>query len=321
VKKYRANPHLHCIKDDFKGNEIVDNAFLNLYGPAAGDSLWQVIKWRFSRNPQKQIKKKEHYSVPVTSCRKVLDDKDDYLLWLGHACWLMQINGKKILTDPCLTSPLFVKRHTELPLEPGDIQPDYLLVSHGHYDHLDIKSLDHFTGATALVPLNMTGIIKKTNQDIRCIEAGWYQQYDLDEEFQVTFLPAYHWHRRGGFDYNTVLWGSFLIETEGRCLFFGGDSGYSPHFRDIGNVVGGIDIALLSIGAYAPGWFMQTSHTSPEEALQAARDLRAQKIIPMHYGTFDLSDEPMGEPEQRMRAVCPPEDVTFLNIGEKFPLF
>jgi len=321
VKKYIGNPHLKYVKSGFKGNEISDNVFQNLYGQAAGDSLWQVLKWRFSRNPQRAIKKAERYVVPVRSCRSVLQDTDDYLLWLGHASWLMQIDGKKILTDPCLSSPLFGKRHTELPLPIDSLKPDYLLVSHGHYDHLDMKSLKYCSGATALIPLNMAGLIRKANPDIQCCEAGWYQQYDLAGDFQITFLPAYHWHRRGSFDYNKVLWGSFLVKTRNRTIYFGGDSGYSPHFRDIGDLFGGVDIAILSIGAYAPRWFMRTSHTNPEEALLAARDLRAKRLIPMHYGTFDLSDEPLGEPEQRLREIAGPEEVTFLTIGEKFPFF
>ncbi|MCP4670886.1 MAG: metal-dependent hydrolase, partial [Desulfobacula sp.] len=199
----------------------------------------------------------------------------------------------------------------------GDIKPDYLLVSHGHFDHLDTDSIKHFSGAKALIPLKMTDIIKKANPDIHCQEAGWYQQYDLNENFQITFLPAHHWHRRNSFDYNKVLWGSFLIKTKSTSIYFGGDSAYSNHFQDIGNLIGGVDIAILPIAAYAPRWFMKSSHINPEEALQAFKDLQAKRFIPMHFGTFDLSDEPMGEPAKLLSSLSGSENVTFLDIGKK----
>lgn len=317
-RKYIDNPGLPSVKSEFKGNEIIDDVFQNLYGQSGGSSLWQVLKWRFSENVQKKVKDGENYSLPVTQAHNALQDKNDYILWLGHASWLIQINGKKIVTDPCLTSPPFVKRRTRLPISIEAIKPDYLLISHGHYDHLDSDTLEHFGGATALIPLNMTKLIKNINPGIKCREAGWYQQYNLAEDFQISLLPAHHWHRRSSHDYNKVLWGSFLIKTKTTSIYFGGDSGYSNHFKDIGELFGEIDTAILPIAAYAPRWFMKASHINPEEAMQAFKDLKAKRFIPMHYGTFDLSDEPLGEPEHRLKNISGQETVTFLKIGEKY---
>jgi len=320
-KKLVRNPKLKNLKKGFQGNERVGGVFQNLYGQSGGSSLFKALKWRFSRNPQKEIKDSENYSPEVISAQNVVNDKQDYILWLGHASWLIQTGGKKIVTDPCLTSPPLVKRRTKLPIPIGAIQPDYLLISHGHYDHLDTDTLKYFGGATALIPLNMTSLIKKINSGIRCREAGWYQQYDIAEDFKVIFLPAHHWHRRRGNDYNRVLWGSFLIQTETATIYFGGDSGYSRHFQDIYQLFGSIDMAILPIAAYSPRWFMKSSHINPEEAMRAAfKDLKAKKMIPMHYGTFDLSDEPMAEPEKRLRQISTEKEVTFINIGEKYLL-
>ncbi len=316
--KYIDNPGLPSVKSGFKGNEIIDGVFQNLYGQSGGSSLLRVLKWRFSKNVHKKVKVEENYSLPVTLAQKALQDENDYILWLGHASWLIQINGKKIITDPCLTSPPFVKRQTMLPIPIEAIKPDYLLISHGHYDHLDSDTLEHFDSATALIPLNMTKLINNMNPTIKCREAGWYQQYDLAEDFQIIFLPAHHWHRRNSHDYNEILWGSFLIKTKTTSIYFGGDSGYSNHFKDIGELFGGIDTAILPIAAYAPRWFMKSSHINPEEAMQAFKDLKARMFIPMHYGTFDLSDEPLGEPEQRLKNISRQENVTFLNIGKKY---
>ncbi|MEA3467833.1 MAG: MBL fold metallo-hydrolase [Thermodesulfobacteriota bacterium] len=319
-RKYINNPGLPCIKSGFKGNEIIGDVFQNLYGKSGGSSLWQVLKWRFSKNVQKKVKVEESYSLPVIPAQNTLQDNDDYILWLGHASWLIQVGGKKIVTDPCLTAPPFVKRLTRLPIPIEDIKPDCLLISHGHYDHLDTDTLEHFGGASALIPLNMTRLIKKINPDIKCYEAGWYQPYENTEDFQVIFLPAHHWHRRNSHDYNEVLWGSFLIKTKTTSIYFGGDSGYSNHFKDIGELFGGIDTAILPIAAYAPRWFMKASHINPEEAMQACKDLKVKRFIPMHYGTFDLSDEPLGEPEHRLKNISRQQAVTFLTIGEKYLL-
>lgn len=312
------NPELSTILKGFDGNSVKGGSFQNLYGQAGGKSLWRVIKWRFSQNPQKEEKQQEKYSLPVYTDAFPLREKDDFILWLGHASYLIQTGGRRILTDPCLTSPPFVDRLTKLPIPVRELKPDYLLISHGHYDHLDSDSLKHFGGATALIPLNMSGLIKDIQPEISCREAGWYQQYDLAEDFQVVFLPAHHWHRRGMLDYNKVLWGSYLIKTPNSTIYFGGDSGYSRHFQDIGELLGPIDLAILPIGAYSPQWFMKSSHITPEEALRAAEDLQARTLIPMHYGTFDLSDEPLGEPENRLKSISKKEKVRFLDIGRKY---
>jgi len=314
-KVYLRNDKLKTIKHNFKGNIINNGAFENLYNRSKHGAFFDVLKWKFSKNPQKDIKKNENYKLNVVKNEDISNITDDFIYWLGHASFLIQIDGKRILTDPCLTAPPFIKRLTELPTEIEKLKPDYLLISHAHYDHLDLKTIEKFDKCTALVPLKMAHIIK--NRNITIQEAGWYQQYNINESFEITFLPAHHWHKRSINDYNEVLWGSFIIKTKNKTIYFAGDTGYSNHFKDIQLIFNKIDIALMPIGAYSPRWFMKSSHIDPHEALKASKDLNANKIIPMHFGTFDLSDEPLGEPEKIFKEIGKNDNVHFLDIGEK----
>jgi len=317
TRTYIKNEKLPIIKKDFLGNEIVNNEFVGL--KSSDKSIFEILKWKFSINPKRKQKDNESYQLEVLKNSKILNSKDDYICWLGHASFLIQIDGKKIITDPCLTSPPLTTRYTELPFKIEDINPDYLLISHGHYDHLDSDTIKYFHNSTALVPLKMSSIIKNINSTIKIQEAGWFQKYDINEKFQIYFMPSYHWHKRTLIDANQVLWGSYIIKTQYKTIYFAGDTGYNSHFKEIGNLFD-IDIALLPIGAYAPRWFMKDNHMNPKDAIQAFSDLKAKELIPMHFGTFDLTDEPMGEPEELIKKFGINENLKFIKIGEKISL-
>lgn len=315
------NPKLPTLKNNDLGNPIEKGVFINPYTentPAAKHRFSDLIKWRLSDNPYKAEKEREK-SLPgleIIHAKDKPTTDQDYILWLGHASFLIQVNGKVLLTDPCLTAPPMFTRHTELPIPIDNIKPDYLLISHGHYDHLDSDTLKHFNHTKALVPLKMSPLMQEINDTINCQEAGWYQQYQLDEDFEVIFLPANHWYRRTPFDKNEILWGSFLIKTPSKTLYFAGDTGYAEHFKEVHELFGKIDIAFLPIGAYEPRWFMKSSHTNPQEALQAYRDLQADTLVPMHYGTFDLTDEPLSLPPKVLKENTTTEKIRYLTIGE-----
>jgi len=152
-------------------------------------------------------------------------------------------------------------------------------------------------------------------------EAGWYQAYDTGSDISITLLPAFHWSRRSLFDTNSILWGSYLIRTDEVTVFIAGDTGYADHFKEIGRLFDDIDYAILPIGSYEPDHIHKNSHMTPEQALQAFEDLNANTMIPVHYGTFDLSDEPIAEPMERLiqeikRKAMPPGSVAALAIGE-----
>jgi L-ascorbate metabolism protein UlaG (beta-lactamase superfamily) len=195
------------------------------------------------------------------------------------------------------------------------------MLSHGHFDHLDLATLRSLKAGQVLAPLRLGDLVRRANPALGVQEAGWYQRFETGPGLEVTLLPAQHWHRRGLRDFNASLWGSFLVRFGGRSLFFAGDTGYNGHFREIREHAGPVDVALLPIGAYDPPFIMRPSHLDPEEALQAFQDLGAATLVPMHYGTFDLSDEPPGEPLARLRAAVEERGVRelrVLDVGEVF---
>lgn len=317
--EYVKNPALKTIHPDFKGTPFHPKSqmFLNIDNKEAGENFWKLLRWKLIHKNQKaRYKEKEDYELCLFDDDALLEDDRDFIAWLGHASFLIQINGKRILTDPCLTAPPTKDRLCDLPFAIDELRPDYYLISHGHYDHLDEETLNKFEGGTALIPLKMSGLIQDINPSIRTQEAGWFQQYQLDEPFEITFLPSYHWYRRTLTDKNKILWGSYLIKTGDKTIFFAGDTAYSPHFQSINDVFPKIDIALLPIGAYDPMFVNKKSHMSPGQALMAFEELNAQTFVPMHYGTFDLSDEPLGEPEKLLKLKSTTQNIQFLKIGE-----
>ncbi len=297
--EYLKNSELEVVNIGFKGNPYRDGAFYNLELQTNLAPFSTIMKWMMSKNPQREEKKNDTYRVvtrPLGDFRKI--EKDGFI-WLGHSAFLFRVEGNWLLTDPCLTAPPLQKRFSELPLSISELDKvDYLLLSHNHFDHLDSDTLGAWTNSEmkALMPLKLGETVRGMNKYLKIQEAGWYQKFSIQENFNIYLLPAHHWSRRGAFDTNESLWGSFLIETPKYKMYFCGDSNYSDHFKEIGNLFGPIDYCFMPIGAYKPSHIMKANHTTPEEAVQAFHDLKGKVFIPMHYGTFDLADEPMGEP-------------------------
>ncbi|WP_242617480.1 MBL fold metallo-hydrolase [Cecembia calidifontis] len=232
----------------------------------------------------------------------LLDSSEDYLIWIGHATFLMQIDGKVILTDPMLFDNIFLKRESPLPFSLEKLpQIDYLLLSHDHRDHLDKKSIQYLIenhpNLKILTGLGMEKTIDSWINGNSIQEAGWFQQYALsDLNLEITYVPSRHWSRRGLWDLNKTLWGGFYIKNGKYSIYFMGDSGNGPHFEDIKNTLGAPDYCLMGIGAFKPEWFMEPVHISPYDAIQVFNKMEGKYFVPMHFGTFDLSDEPRMEP-------------------------
>jgi L-ascorbate metabolism protein UlaG (beta-lactamase superfamily) len=241
------------------------------------------------------------------------------LTWIGHATWLVQLDGLSFLTDPILSDSLpgFIERNVP-PGLPFDRLPrvDAALVSHNHYDHLDLPTLKRL-GAPVVAGLGTERLLRR--ERLAATPLGWWESTRVGG-VRITFVPAQHFSQRGLFDRNRALWGGFVIEGSSATIYFAGDTALFPGFRQIGERFH-VDAALLPIGAYDPSWFMAPVHLSPEEALRAFADLGATTFFAMHWGTFKLGDEPLDEPPRRLEAErlrlgLPRERVRVLAVGE-----
>jgi L-ascorbate metabolism protein UlaG (beta-lactamase superfamily) len=194
---------------------------------------------------------------------------------------------------------------------------DAVLVSHNHYDHLDLPTVEQ-VGAPVVAGLGLERWFR--DRGLAATELGWWGSTKVGP-VRVTFVPAQHWSRRGLLDTNRTLWGGFVVEGSGATVYHSGDTAYFGGFAEIGARFPAIDAALLPIGAYDPAWFMEPMHMNPEQALQAFVDLGARTFVAMHWGTFKLADEPLDEPPARLEAErerrgLPAERVRVVAVGE-----
>ncbi len=252
--------------------------------------------------------------------------------WVGHATVLVQIAGVNVITDPQFSeraSPVgFAGPRRVVPASPSIAQLPHIhavVISHDHYDHLDIESVKQLAAQPGGPPRFFVGLGLKpwfaqfgiTNVS----ELDWWQSETL-RGVEIHFVPVQHWSRRTFTDTNTRLWGGWVVKHPSYSFFFAGDAGYSQDFADIGKRFGGFDLAAIPIGAYAPRWFMKIMHVDPAEAVQAHRDVRARQSLGIHWGTFaNLTDEDLDEPprvlaEQRAAAGLAPEAFFVLKHGE-----
>ena len=310
---YEYNKSLPFIKAGCNGNILVNGRFSKDINKKK-THVFKTLRWFIKKNPQKAHLLQEK---AITKVEKIDHFKNNAIYWLGHSCFYINYKGITVITDPVFFDLLTNKRDTELPFNINDLKNiDYLLISHDHYDHLSIKSikslLKNSPNIKALLPLK--ALFKGINIDYE--EAGWYQQYNTDENVKIWFLPSDHWCRRSMFDQNKRLWGSFLIDFHNIKIYFAGDTSYnSSMFQEINQVCGNMDICLMPIGSYSPAFMMKDHHTNPEEAAALFNILGGSKFIPMHYGTYTLSSEPASEPVKRIKKVVDKDKLEILNIG------
>jgi N-acyl-phosphatidylethanolamine-hydrolysing phospholipase D len=257
---------------------------------------------------------------------------DDYIAWIGHATFLIKLGGTTIITDPVFSKnagPLVFgpKRYVEPAIELKEIpKTDVFLLTHNHYDHQDMSTIRGFPykDAKVLLPLKL-GKYFKRYKDVN--EMDWYDEIQINSDLKITFLPAVHWSKRSLTDTNKTLWGNFLIEYKNKKIFFACDTGYGNIYKDLGEKYGPIDLSMINIGAYdfRPMFDKSIYHTTPEEALNIAQDLKSKKVLGTHWGTFVLSLEPIMEPPIRLKDNAEKfgfkkEDAITFNIGEMRPL-
>ena len=292
------------------------------------------LRWRRER-AKMDIPGPKHYSFPLAkNDPNFLSHNRDQntVTWIGHATLLVQMGGYNILTDPHFserTSPVQwagPERVAPLGLALEDLPPiDIVVISHDHYDSLDeqsIKKLHQRPGGGKTrfyVPMGLKNWFA-VRGILQVIEMDWWDRQP-EGELEVIAVPVQHWSKRSIFSKNKTLWAGWVIHSKSFQFIFVGDTGYAPHFKDIGEKLGPFDLAAIPIGAYEPRWFMQKHHVNPEESVQIHKDLRSKKSVAIHWGTFILTDEPLDEPPQRLAGALqkiriPTEDFAVLQHGQ-----
>jgi N-acyl-phosphatidylethanolamine-hydrolysing phospholipase D len=268
--------------------------------------------------------------IPDMKTRVEALGEGDFVAWIGHATFLIRVNGQYWLTDPILSERALVpKRKTP----PGISVEDLLalaphmniLVSHNHYDHLDKATITGLpASARVFVPPGLGGYIKELGKtDVT--ELDWWQEFDCGNSIRLVSLPAQHWSRRIGQEANSSSWASYLLITPAATIYFTGDSGYFVGYKEIRKRYPGIDYAIMPVGAYHPRWFMHYAHMNVNESLDAYQDLGARYYIPSHWGTFALGDEPVGYPALDLERTIESRHLDrsrflIMDIGEVIPL-
>jgi len=288
---------------------------------------WDLVRWKLlSHNPYARSDAPVIPRIPNDGAYLSGVAATPSLTWIGHASFAIHDGDDVVLTDPHF-GPRALIRTRQLP--PGiplsAIPADaFAVISHSHYDHLDAFTVDALPESVGwYVPLGLGEWFRDRGRQ-NVVELDWWQKAQRGR-WTITCLPAQHWSRRGLMDTNASLWCTWLLDSGVARYFFGGDTGYFHGFEEFGRRFGPIDIALLPIGAYEPRWFMKYQHLDPADAYQAFVDLRAQTMLSMHWGTFDLTDEPVDLPPRVLDSVVSerggdPLRVRNLAIGERFVL-
>ena len=317
--RYYSGPvtdHFDGTRFHSPGQPVTDRSFRDL--------------WRWQRSGARA---KWPSTVPVTQSIPPERSARPRLTMVGHATLLIQVAGLNLLTDPVWSdraSPLRFagpRRVTAPGIDFEHLPPiDAVLLSHNHYDHLDLdtlKRLHREHGPRMIMPLGTEATVRKGVRGARVETGDWHDSHALAPGITATLTPANHWSSRGVRDRRHALWSGFWIDTPEAQIWFAGDTGYGNGavFHDIRARHGAPDIAILPIGAYEPRWFMSAQHVAPEESVQMFLDIGAQRAVGMHWGTFQLTDEAREEPLELLQkslaaAGIAPERFRALAPGE-----
>lgn len=289
---------------DYDKARLYDDQFYNI-NTAPDFGLWDVLSMRVSSDWSEwpkwvQTKELKEFQARVQGSRL-------HVSFINHASFLIQTEGLNILTDPIFSnrcSPVSFAgpsrvhapgiKMTNLP------KIDLIIISHDHYDHLDIDSIEY--------------LIKRDNPRIyvgrrvgariedrkNVVELDWWESHKFNDDLTVNFVEVQHFSGRGVADRYSTLWGGFVLDIKGRKMFFGGDTGYADHFKRVRKKYGAMDLSFLPIGAYEPRYFMKFYHMNPEESVEAHKDLDSSLSIGMHYGTFQLTAEKIDDPIKQL---------------------
>jgi L-ascorbate metabolism protein UlaG (beta-lactamase superfamily) len=304
--------------------------FLNPGQPSTDRTAWEILRWQAKRAAATWPERVEiSPAIPVPQTNRLR------ITMVGHATLLIQAAGINVLTDPVWSdraspfSAVGPRRVTAPGVAFDDLPPiDLVLVSHNHYDHLDVATLRRLHAAhrpLMITPLGNDVILRAAVPEARIVTGDWSSRLPAGPSATVTLTRANHWSNRGLRDRRMALWSGFLIETASGSVWFAGDTGYGDGaiFRDMRTRYGAPDVALIPIGAYAPRWFMASQHVNPEEAVEIFRDVGARKALGIHWGTFQLTDEGREAPREELvqalaRAGIEPENFVAAESGNVF---
>ena len=285
-------------------------------------ALWNQL---FKRNPYKgqdfgEVPRQENALAAFTAAGP------ERVTWTGHATMMIREGDDIVLTDPHFSDwALMAKRKTAPGLRVDQIPPPrFAVLSHNHYDHLDEETVMALPADTLwIVPMGLADWFRDHDRH-HVIELNWWQAHKIGA-WQVHCVPVQHWSKRIGQPTNSTLWCGWMIESPTRRYFFAGDTGYFAGFKEIAQRFGPIDVAMLPIGAYYPEDFLSYQHMSPGEALRAFEDLQAKALLPMHWGSFKLTLEPIAEPAVHLRRLAQQagyteQQVKTMALGETWML-
>jgi L-ascorbate metabolism protein UlaG (beta-lactamase superfamily) len=278
-----------------------------------------LLAWRFGGE---RAKWPDHFASPHRDVPPVRVDGDGLRVsYVGHASVLIQTHGVNLLIDPVWSeraSPVTFagpKRVNDPGVALEDLPPlDAVLVTHNHYDHLDVATLSALAKGKAkrfITPLGNDTIMNEHDPAIRAEAHDWGARVEVGRGVSVTFEPCYHWSARGLLDRRMALWTAFVIQTPSGNIYHVGDTGFGDgaFFKKMREKYESFRLAILPIGAYAPRWFMRDQHVDPEEALQIMQIVGADRALAHHWGTFQLTDEPVEEPPQKLHAALDREGI------------
>ena len=301
-------------------NHFDGTRFFNLDGTYAPRGLKNFIKWRFQTKRTPWPTHRANVFIPKITSHILGDELK--VTFVGHATILLQTENLNILTDPIWSqraSPVqFMgpKRIHDPGINFSDLPPiDIVLISHNHYDQMDIATLQKLQ--QRFHPLFITGLgndfilKRKLGDTAHIVTLDWWQSQHISDNMNIIFVPANHWSKRSLFDTNKTLWGGFVLQTHAGSIYFAGDTGFGSGtlFSKIAQY-GPFRLALLPIGAYEPRWFMKYSHVNPEEAAEIFKIVHPQYAMAIHFGTFQLTNEGVDDPVIALEAALKKKAIT-----------